>query len=255
MKNNTALGQHWLKDPVILADIADEAKLSDNDTVLEVGPGLGTLTSHLLRRAGRVVAVEFDPDLARKLPGQFPGKNLEVINQDILSFDPKALPRSYKLVANIPYYITAKIIEKFLAADNQPSLMVLLIQKEVAQRICAKSGDMSLLALSAQVFSRARLGIEVPRDYFTPPPKVDSQVVILETRTKPLVSESEQAKFWKLARAGFSNKRKKLRSSLSAGLAISKEQAEELLNQANIDPNDRAQALSIDDWLRLARLI
>ncbi|PID32835.1 ribosomal RNA small subunit methyltransferase A [Candidatus Saccharibacteria bacterium] len=245
-----SLGQHWLKDKAILREIVDSAEISSDDTVLEVGPGLGTLTSQILRQSKRVVAVEFDPNLARKLPGQFPGKDLEVINEDILKFDLSSLPKNYKVVANIPYYITAKIVEKFLSADNQPSRLVLLVQKEVAQRICAQPGEMSLLALNAQVYAKTSLGIEVPRQYFTPPPKVDSQVVILDTFTEPLVENDPI--FWRVARAGFSEKRKKLRSSISAGLAISKSQAEELLDKAGIDPNLRAQDLSIDDWINLA---
>jgi 16S rRNA (adenine1518-N6/adenine1519-N6)-dimethyltransferase len=131
---NKSLGQHWLKDPDVLADIADLAELTTSDTVLEVGPGLGTLTSRLLARAGRVVAVEFDTELARKLPGQFPGKNLEVIHQDILQFDTYNLPVGYKVVANVPYYITSKIIQHLSESSNPPKTMVLLVQKEVAER-------------------------------------------------------------------------------------------------------------------------
>ena len=247
------LGQHWLKDRDILAAIADDAELMPEDTVLEIGPGLGTLTSELLRRAGRVVAVEFDPDLARKLPGQFPGKNLQVVHEDILQFDLGSLPAGYKVVANVPYYITSKIIEKLMTAKNKPSLVVILVQKEVAERVAAGPGDMSILAVSAQIFAETYLGVEVPREYFTPPPKVDSQVVVLRTRDQPLVPAENEKAFFRVVKAGFSAKRKKLRSSISAGLAISKPAAEELLRHANINPDDRAEDLSIEDWLRLAR--
>ena len=247
------LGQHWLKDRDILAAIADDAELMPEDTVLEIGPGLGTLTSELLRRAGRVVAVEFDPDLARKLPGQFPGKNLQVVHEDILQFDLGSLPAGYKVVANVPYYITSKIIEKLMTAKNKPSLVVILVQKEVAERVAAGPGDMSILAISAQVFAKARLGVEVPREYFTPPPKVDSQVVILETLAAPLVAPEDEKSFFRVVKAGFAARRKKLRSSIAAGLAISKPAAEELLRHATINPDSRAEDLSIDDWLRLAR--
>ena len=247
------LGQHWLKDRDILAAIADDAELMPEDTVLEIGPGLGTLTSELLRRAGRVVAVEFDPDLARKLPGQFPGKNLQVVHEDILQFNLGSLPAGYKVVANVPYYITSKIIEKLMTAKNKPSLVVILVQKEVAERVAAGPGDMSILAISAQVFAKARLGVEVPREYFTPPPKVDSQVVILETLAAPLVAPEDEKAFFRVVKAGFAARRKKLRSSIAAGLAISKPAAEELLRHATINPDSRAEDLSIDDWLRLAR--
>lgn len=250
-----SLGQHWLTDRTILAAIADEAELTKQTTVLEIGPGLGTLTSELLRRAGTVVAVEFDAALAQKLPGQFPGTNLMVVNDDILQFDLSTLPEHYTVVANVPYYITSKIVEKLMTASQKPALSVLLVQKEVAERIAAVPGDMSLLALSAQMYAETELGIEVPREYFMPPPKVDSQVVILRTRTQPLVSAAEQARFWRLARAGFANRRKKLRSSLSAGLGVSKATIEQWLNTATIDPNLRAQDLSLEDWRQLAAII
>ena len=247
------LGQHWLKDRDILAAIADDAELFPDDTVLEIGPGLGTLTSELLRRAGSVVAVEFDPDLARKLPGQFPGKNLQVVHEDILQFNLGSLPAGYKVVANVPYYITSKIIEKLMTANNKPALVVILVQKEVAERVAAGPGDMSILAVSAQIFAEARLGVEAPREYFTPPPKVDSQVVVLRTREQALVAPEDEKAFFRVVKAGFSAKRKKLRSSIAAGLAIGKPAAEELLRRANINPELRAEDLSIDDWLRLAR--
>ena len=248
-----SLGQHWLTDRSILSDIADEVEINSQDTVLEIGPGLGTLTSELLRRAGRVVAVEFDPELARKLPGQFPGTSLDVIHHDILQFDLRELPSGYVVVANVPYYITSKIVEKLLTAPNKPRVAVLLVQKEVAERIAAPKGNLSLLGLSAQIYAEVRLGIYVPREYFTPPPKVDSQVVVLTLRDAPLVPPEDERAFWRMARAGFANKRKKLRSSIAAGLAISKPAAEELLHHANINPDKRAQDLSVDEWLRLAR--
>lgn len=253
MPTKKELGQHWLKDRTILSQIADSAELHSDDTVLEIGPGLGTLTSELLRQAGNVVAVEFDPDLARKLPGQFPGKNLEVIHEDILQYDLEVLPKGYKVVANVPYYITSKIIEKLMTATNKPSLVVILVQKEVAERVAAQAGDMSILAVSAQVFAEASLGVAVPREYFTPPPKVDSAVVVLRTRPTPLVAPEDERAFFRVVKAGFSAKRKKLRSSISAGLAISKPAAEELLRHADINPELRAEDLSIEDWLRLAR--
>ncbi len=250
---NKALGQHWLRDRSTLSDVADAAELTPDDTVLEIGPGLGTLTSELVRRAERVVAVEFDPELARKLPGQFPGTNLTVEHADILQYDLHTLPVGYKVVANVPYYITSKIVEKLMTADNKPSLAVLLVQKEVAQRIAAGPGDYSVLAISAQLYAQTELGVEVPREYFTPPPKVDSQVVILRTRQQPLVRPEDEKALFHVVKAGFVNKRKKLRSSIAAGLAISKPAAVELLEHANIDPDKRAQDLSLDDWLRLAK--
>ena len=248
-----SLGQHWLKDPEILADIAEAAELTGDDVVLEIGPGLGTLTSRLLARANSVTAVEFDADLARKLPGQFPGKKLTVINQDILQFDLNQLPKNYKVVANVPYYITSKIVEKLMTVENKPSIAVLLVQKEVAERIAAEAGNMSVLSVSVQIFAEAELDIEVPRQFFTPPPKVDSQVVVLRTRNNPLITPEDQKDFFRIVKAGFSAKRKKLRSSLSGGLGIDKSVAEELLKNAGISPDARAEDLAIEDWKRLLK--
>ena len=248
-----SLGQHWLKDPEILADIAEAAELTSDDVVLEIGPGLGTLTSRLLARANSVTAVEFDADLARKLPGQFPGKKLTVVNQDILQFDLSQLPKNYKVVANVPYYITSKIVEKLMTAGNKPSIAVLLVQKEVAERIAAEAGNMSILSVSVQIFAEAELDIEVPRQFFTPPPKVDSQVVVLRTRDNPLITSEDQRDFFRIVKAGFSAKRKKLRSSLSGGLGIDKSVAEELLKNAGISPDARAEDLAIEDWKRLLK--
>lgn len=199
-----------------------------------------------------MIAVEFDTDLARKLPGQFPGKQLEVVESDILAYDTRALPADYKVVANVPYYITSKIIQKFMTEANKPSVVTLLIQKEVAERVAAQPGDMSILAVSAQLYADVSLGDVVPAELFTPPPKVDSQVVTL--RTKPLelpVGVDEKALF-RMVKAGFSAKRKKLRSSLSGGLGIPKDDVDTLLARVDISPDERAEALSVDDWKRLA---
>jgi len=255
IKNNKSLGQHWLKDRSVLAHIADCADLSESDTVLEIGPGLGTLTSELLRRTNKVVAVEYDSELARKLPAQFPGKNLEVINSDILSFDLSTLPVDYSVVANVPYYITSKIVQMLMTAKNKPRISVLLVQKEVAERLAAKPGNMSILAISAQLFADVSLGDIVPAEFFTPPPKVDSQVVILRTRQTSYLGDVSEIDFFKTVKAGFSEKRKKLRSSLSGGLNISKAEAEDYLLKAGINKDVRAEALSIDEWIILSRVV
>lgn len=250
-----SLGQHWLKDREVLAGIADAAEISSDNTVLEIGPGLGTLTSELLRRAKKVIAVELDGDLAAKLPKQFPGTSLEVVNQDILSFDLTYLPKDYIVVANVPYYITSKIIQLLTTSINKPRTIVLLIQKEVAERLAAEPGDLSILAVSAQIYAEVTLGEIVPAELFTPPPKVDSQVVILNTRSQPLVKPEDEKAFFRVVKAGFSAKRKKLRSSISSGLHISKPDGEALLHEAGINPDNRAEQLSINDWLRLTEII
>lgn len=252
MPTKKHLGQHWLHDRFVLDHIADEAEVSAQDTVLEVGPGLGTLTSILLGRAEQVISVEFDEDLARKLPGQFPGKHLEVVHSDILAYDTRELPAGYKVVANVPYYITSKIIQKFMLEANKPSVVTLLIQKEVAERVAARPGDMSILAVSAQLYADVSLGDVVPAELFTPPPKVDSQVVTLRTKELVLPDGVDEKLFFRVVKAGFSAKRKKLRSSLSGGLGMSKDAVDTLLGKVDILPDDRAESLLVEDWKRLA---
>jgi len=250
---NKSLGQHWLKDRSMLESVVVPANLTDQDTVLEIGPGLGTLTSVLLSKANQVFAVEFDQALARKLPGQFPGKKLTVIHHDILTFDLSTLPKNYKVVANVPYYITSKIIEKLLNASNKPSNITLLVQKEVAERLAARPGDMSILAISAQIFADVTLHDIVPASFFTPPPKVDSQIVSLKTLSQPLISEEDEKLFFRVVKAGFSAKRKKLRSSLAGGLQLDKEKSDKLLDSAKISGDRRAEDLTINEWLRLMK--
>lgn len=249
-----SLGQHWLKDRIILEAIADCADITNNDTVLEIGPGLGTLTSVLLDRAKQVVAVEFDAVLARKLPKQYPGKNLTVYGEDILSFDFRNLPLNYTVVANVPYYITSKIVHVLSTCPNPPEQIVLLVQKEVAERLAAEPGDMSILAVSAQIFYEISLGPVVGAEWFTPPPKVDSQVVIMNRRSQPLVSQQDQKAFFKVVKAGFSERRKKLRSSLSGGLNLDKEHVDELLESSGVVTGARAQELTLEQWQTLVRI-
>lgn len=246
MKNIKSLGQHWLKDRQVLEAIVDFAGVTAKDTVLEIGPGLGTLTSSLLKRANRVIAVEYDSDLAAKLPAQFPGKNLEVINADILQFDLNQLPANYKVVANLPYYITSKIINYLLNSENRPQSITILVQKEVAQRLAQVDGG-SILGLVAENVAEVELGPVVPAELFFPPPKVDSQVVKLTLRSHPKVADLEA--IMPIIKAGFSARRKKLRSSLAGGLHLDKKQVEQLLTELTIDPNLRAQDLKLTDWV------
>jgi 16S rRNA (adenine1518-N6/adenine1519-N6)-dimethyltransferase len=246
-----SLGQHWLHDELSLEAMADVAGVNVGDTVLEIGPGLGTLTKELLARDASVVAVEFDHDLAVALPGRIPHKNLQVIEQDILSFDFTSLPKGYKVAANIPYYLTSNLLRVMCESPNPFDTAALLIQKEVAERVAAKPGDMSLLSVSVQFYCEVQLSVVVPAELFTPPPKVDSQILGLAYRKQPLFPGVDTKVFFRLVKAGFSERRKKLRSSLSGGLHISKPEAEDLLQKASIDPNLRAQALSLEDWHRL----
>jgi 16S rRNA (adenine1518-N6/adenine1519-N6)-dimethyltransferase len=246
-----SLGQHWLKDKSILEAIVDAANVSDGDEVLEIGPGLGTLTDVLVKRNANVLALEFDRDLINKLTNKYSNcDNIAIIEGDVRTFDYTKMPTNYKIVANIPYYLTSNLIRSISESSNSPSISVLLIQKEVAERICAEPGKMGILSITAQFYFKCSLGVEVPAEYFSPPPKVDSQVVILEKRKNNLFNV-EPAKFFKLAKAGFSEKRKTLRNSLSGGLGIGKEEVEQLLNKSSVDLNARAQELSLQEWYEL----
>lgn len=245
------LGQHWLNDLATLKAICDVANIESTDTVLEIGPGLGSLTKLLVSSAKQVVAVEFDSVLASRLKASQTAKNLQIISQDILQFDLTSLPKGYKVVANIPYYLTSKLIRVLSESVNPAQTAVLLIQKEVAQRVCAKAGDMSLLSVSTQYYWQCSLGAIVPAKLFTPPPKVDSQVLIMQYRQTPLFENVDSKQFFQLVKAGFSARRKTLLNSLSGGLRLSKTETTELLNKAGLDQGLRAQALSLEDWYKL----
>ncbi len=246
-----SLGQHWLTDFLSLSAMCDAADVSDHDTVLEIGPGLGTLTELLCERAARVIAVEFDEKLAEALPRRVPESNLQVVQNDILSFDLTKLPADYKVVANIPYYLTSNLIRVLSEASNQPTHVVLLVQKEVAQRVTARAGAMSLLSVTAQFYWETSLGSLVPAQLFTPPPKVDSQILILRRRETTLFPDVDPKQFFRVVKAGFSNRRKTLHNSLSGGLQIDKAIAGQLLASAQIPPTARPQELTLQQWYDL----
>lgn len=253
-----SLGQHWLHDDAALEAMCETAHVSADDLVLEVGPGLGTLTEKLLETGAEVWALEYDESLIpalRKKFSNYDNTRFHVEHADILQYDFNNPSPNYKVVANIPYYLTSNLLRRMCEAENHFSEAALLVQKEVAERVCAKQGDMSLLSVSVQFYCDTQLGAIVPADLFTPPPKVDSQILHLVFRSEPLFPEVDTVKFFRLVKAGFSERRKKLRSSLGGGLAISKQEAEALLAKAGIDPNLRAQALSLDDWFSLYKMI
>ena len=222
---------------------------------MEIGPGRGSLTAPLLDRGAKVVAVELDARLAQDLQGKFKNQPFILNMLSILDFDLSSLPKNYKIVANIPYYLTNHLLRLLTDTPHKPSRAALLVQKEVAQRVTAKAGDMSILSVVVQFYYEVSVGQLVPAKLFQPPPKVDSQILILKSRAKPLFENVDTQKFFQVVKAGFSARRKKLRSSLSGGLRISKEQAENLLQSAGIDPNCRAQELSLLDWHHLNKIV
>jgi 16S rRNA (adenine1518-N6/adenine1519-N6)-dimethyltransferase len=253
MKAKKSLGQHWLFDAESLDKIADEAELTPQDTVLEIGPGLGPLTALIAGRAKQVIAVELDEDLAHELPSRVPVKNLRVLQGDILRFDLSQMPPGYKVVANVPYYLTSKIVRYLLESPTPPSLAVLLVQREVAQRLDARGGDMSILAVGAQFYARVSLGPIIQSYKFRPEPKVDSQVVIMRHRGGPMFTDVDIKVFFRVVKAGFGEKRKTLRNSLSGGLNLTKDMTEALLDRAGIEPGRRAETLALREWRALTK--
>jgi 16S rRNA (adenine1518-N6/adenine1519-N6)-dimethyltransferase len=266
------LGQHFLADQAALGQIVAAADLTPTDTVLEIGPGLGTLTSLLAERAGRVVAVELDDRLAAILAERLADRpNVEVCPGNILRISDFAslVGPSYKVVANLPYYITSAVLRHLLERHDQPSLLVVTVQREVAERIVAVPPDMSLLAVSVQFYGRPSLVARIPAGAFYPPPKVDSAVVRIDVLGEPAVSLGgasaspegdlceapgpgvSVADFFRVVRAGFGHKRKTLRNALSAGLGLAPACVEQALAQAGIDPRRRAETLSLQEWADL----
>lgn len=248
--NNTkkALGQHWLHDSVTLDAIVEAASVEIGDNVLEIGPGLGTLTERLASAKANVTALEFDQDLILGLNKKFKNiDNVEICEGDIRTFNYTEFSKNYKIVANIPYYLTSHLIRAISETENPPEISVLLIQKEVAQRLCARPGQMSILGVTAQFYFDCSLDIFVPAALFTPPPKVDSQVVVLKKRSAKLFDVNEKELF-RLVKAGFSEKRKTLRNSLSGGLQLEKPEVETVLSTTGVRPTQRAQELSLDQW-------
>ncbi|HEX6271190.1 MAG TPA: 16S rRNA (adenine(1518)-N(6)/adenine(1519)-N(6))-dimethyltransferase RsmA [Anaerolineales bacterium] len=258
LRAHKGLGQNFLQDPFALEQIVSAAEIQATDTVLEIGPGLGSLTRHLAVAAREVVAVELDSNLLPPLQAVLaPYLNVRLVHGDILKLSPKDLisEENYVVAANIPYYITSAVIRHLLENDPKPRRVVLTVQKEVAERISAKPGDMSLLALSVQVYGEPRIAARIPAEAFFPAPKVDSAVLSVDIYPSPLVQPDLLDTFFKLTKAGFSQKRKTLRNSLSSGLHISPSDAADLLTRANIDPQRRAETLSIDEWERLSEKI
>jgi len=260
LRPKKSLGQNFLVDETALARIAAAADLAASDTVLEIGPGLGSLTRHLASAARRVVAVELDEAMLPALRQTLQAcANVEIVHGDILKYALTAsrngLPPGYKVVANIPYYITSALIRHLLEADVRPSLIVLTVQREVAERICAGPGDMSLLAVSVQFYCAPRLVARIPAGAFYPPPEVDSAVLKLDVFTQPAVAVADTDHFFQVVKAGFSQKRKQLRNSLSAGLHLESRKADELLFRAGIDPKRRAETLTLEEWGALARAV
>jgi 16S rRNA (adenine1518-N6/adenine1519-N6)-dimethyltransferase len=262
------LGQNFLADPVHLDRIVAAAELARDDVVIEVGPGVGTLTARLAAQAGRVVAVELDASLLPALHETLAiCDNVAIVQGDILQLDPGQLslvtghwPMAnyqlnidhYKVVANLPYYITSAAIRHFLTAAPPATLLVFTIQREVAQRIVATPPDMSLLAVSVQYFARPEIVARIPAGAFYPPPKVDSAILRLRPWGRPPVDAPDDDAFFAVVRAGFGQRRKQLRNSLRANLGLPQDQIDAMLVQASVEAQRRAETLTLAEWAQLA---
>jgi 16S rRNA (adenine1518-N6/adenine1519-N6)-dimethyltransferase len=248
-KPSKGMGQNFLVNKKILEKIIISSDLKSDDTVLEVGPGLGTLTQELAKIVGNVIAIEKDRYMCQILEETLQDyKNIKIINDDILKNNFE-LPKQYKLIANIPYYLTSPLIRKFLEIKNPPEFLMLMIQKEVAQRICASPPNMSVLAVSVQFYAEAKIISYVKKENFWPKPKVDSAII----KITPKISEnqSDPELFFKIVKAGFSQPRKQLGNNLSKGLKLNKEEINLWLSKNKIKPTQRAETLSIADWKNL----
>lgn len=251
-----SLGQNFLVDNNALEKVVDSAQIEPIDVVLEIGAGLGSLTRFLSQAARKVVTVELDNHLIPVLETVLSSAgNVELVYGDILKLEPEKLISvdQYLVVANIPYYITSAIFRHLLESKRKPRRIVMTIQREVAQRICAVPGDMSLLALSVQVFGTPKIVAKIPAGAFYPVPNVDSAVIRVDLYPEPVVPQSRLDDFFRLSKAGFGQKRKMLRKSLAAGLSWQVGQVENLLNDCRIEPTRRAETLSIEEWANLTR--
>ncbi len=248
------LGQHFLVDAEVLQQVVSAADLSQDDTVVEVGPGLGILTAELARRAGRVIAVELDDRLAAMLKQSLADcPNVTVINQDILKLDPATLPvgQRFKVVANLPYYITSPVLRHFLEAAAKPQMMVLMVQQEVAQAITAGPGQRSVLSISVQFYGKPSIVSRVPAQSFYPAPEVDSAILKIAVYPRPTVPVTDEKGFFALVRAGFAAARKQLPNSLAQGTKLPKAEVLPLLEKAGIAPQRRAETLTLEEWSQL----
>jgi len=256
------LGQNFLRDEKIAEKIIQSANLQPDDFVVEIGPGEGILTEALAKTAGKVLAIELDKNLIPALQKKFSlNKKVEIINEDILKINLnkfvisyKLTAKSYAIVANIPYYITSAIIRLFLESEIPPREMILMVQREVAERIVAKPGQMSLLALSVQYYARPQVLFPVAAQAFFPVPKVNSAVIKI-TLKSPRSNPRETKKFFQIARAGFAAKRKTLANNLANSFHLDKKEVENKLNSIGLTPLTRAQELSLEDWKKLAEIM
>ncbi len=266
LRARKGLGQHFLIDEDVLHTVTSAAELALTDIVMEIGPGLGILTRELAEQAGWVIAIELDNKLAEILKQSLASYgNVTIINADVRQIEPAALlqeqkaklpsamdaPFNYKVVSNLPYYITSLVLRRFLEASVKPQIMVVMVQKEVAEAIVAEPGQMSVLSVSVQFYGEPRIVSSVPAKCFYPVPEVDSAILRVDLHPQPVVPVTDEKSFFELVRAGFSASRKQIANSLAHGLGLPKAEVLPLLEGAGITPQRRAETLSLDEWAQL----
>lgn len=259
IKAKKSLGQNFLKDAAVVQRIVEDAQISSEDVVVEIGPGKGVMTEQLAQYAKKVIAIELDDRLIPILQEKFEKeKNVTVIHGDILQINlPKLVTdhelqsSGYKVVANIPYYITAPIVRLLLETQYPAKEIILMVQKEVAERIAAKPGEMSILAVAVQYYAKAEVLFEVSKKSFDPEPQVDSAIIKIVTNNQSSVTKEETKRFFQVVRGGFSAKRKTLANNLSNSLHIKKPEVEKMLEDLGFSKNTRAQELSVEDWQKI----
>jgi 16S rRNA (adenine1518-N6/adenine1519-N6)-dimethyltransferase len=254
MRPNKAFGQNFLVDRSVLQHIIGAAEINAGDQVLELGAGTGVLTRELAKHARRVVAVELERDMLSLLAETTRHfANVELVERNMLYVDPAEVfgSEAYKLVANLPYYITAPTFRHFLESTNPPRLLVVMVQYEVAQRIVAEPGDLSLLGVSVQFYGKPKIITHVPARAFYPAPKVDSAILRIDLKDEVPLTSNQRDSFFRLVQAGFSERRKQLHNSLAHGLHRKDAVVQAWLSAASIDPARRAETLSIEEWLQL----
>jgi 16S rRNA (adenine1518-N6/adenine1519-N6)-dimethyltransferase len=258
MRPNKAFGQNLLIDRSVVQKILEAAEIGAGDILLEVGAGTGVLTRELAQQAGRVVAVEVERDMLALLAKTTAGlHNVELVERNLLFLNPVEIfgQEPYKLVANLPYYITAATFRHYLESGNPPTLLVVMVQLEVAQRIVAQPGDLSLLGVSVQFYGRPRIVAQVPAQAFYPAPKVDSAILRVDVKPQVPLAPEERDSFFRIVQAGFGERRKQLHNALTRRLHHKNEEVRAWLETASIEASRRAETLSIEEWLRLWKVV
>lgn len=253
-----SMGQNFLIETEVVEEIVHIAEIGPGDLVIEIGPGMGILSRQILSSGAKLIAVELDRDLAALLRGDLAGvENFELVEQDARYLDPGEITggQPYQVVANLPYSVATVILRNLMESDHPPTRMTVMVQREVAERMTAEPGEMSLLGLATDLYTDAQIAMIVPPEVFLPPPKVDSAVVLMDTRPELRGTAEMRERMFELATMAFQRKRKTLSNGLSMGLDRPKSELDQVLTSIDIDSKRRPQTLGVDEWLRIAEAL